>query len=413
MKTLNNLEFLKTLTPAQIGALGVIRRLGGCSRQEIGNAFNWSPPSVSKVLKPIQDTGLLRTEALARPDRGRRHGRIFLNPDGFCAVGVNVGFSWLSAALINLGGQVLARRPPVLITQLSPEQIVQLMHQECEALSSAHPELTVAGLGVAFAGVTKHPDDLSRNIPNTLPWQHVPLATLLNPPKGFTLAVNNDSVAALLAEMRYGCVVGCRNGLLLYMDEGVSMGIISNGRIHLGHNRESGEFGHIGIIKDGPFCYCGGRGCLESVASAWAMLREIQSLIDRGVYIDVSGLADGRPLSLEDISLAAQKGVTIARNLLSRSGELMGGLLATVINIFDPEKVVLAGKLSDEEHHSHLVRSLRETCSNQIMSLRSAPMVLEESPLSSDASLIGAGALVFEKLLPAYPIQLDQNREVE
>ena len=104
-------EFLKTLNPSQSHATGLVRRFGQCSRQEIGDAFQWRSPAVSKVIKPLLDAGLLQSEAIARPDRGRPHDRIEMNPDFLYAIGVSLGFTRLSLALIDLGGRIIAPQP--------------------------------------------------------------------------------------------------------------------------------------------------------------------------------------------------------------------------------------------------------------------------------------------------------------
>ena len=198
--------------------------------------------------------------------------------------------------------------------------------------------------------------------------------------------MQNDKIAALLAELRYGRALRQRDALLLYLDEGISLGLLSNGRIHQGHNRLCGEFGHINVNRDGPFCYCGSRGCLESVASTWAMIREMRSMIDGGVNVGVEDLVEGRPIGLETISAAAQQGVVLARNLLGRAGDLIGGLLTTVANIFDPEKIILAGKLSQTREHPHLIQHLRDAFHESLHDSQSLPIALEPSLLENRTS---------------------------
>ena len=242
---------LKNISEAQLNALGFIRRLSYCSRSEIGKYFGWGPPSVSKILKPMINRGILLSESMLDPRHQRRQACLKLNPDLVCAIGVDLGFSNFSLALVNLGGSIIERSPVFPMLNRKPETILEAIQSEIARFSEQFGDRIIIGTGIAFAGLVNNRNDVTRSFPDTQPWLHVPITDLLA--KGYKgiIDIQNDTVAGLLGELRYGNALNCHNILSLGMVEGIGLGLLSNGRIHCGHNGNSGEFGHICVINDG------------------------------------------------------------------------------------------------------------------------------------------------------------------
>lgn len=396
---------MEQVSPLQHQALGLIRKRGGCTRREIGGFFGWGPASVSKLLKPMLDQGLLVEHSLFAPGAGRVQSFLKLNPDLACAIGVDIGFSSVSIALVNLGGLVIDRLDLLPINQSTPEEILAAVRGMIRSLRRKHPGQWILGTGVSFAGVVPGDGHATRKFPSTLPWKDVPIRTLLQQDGGGAVEVYNDTVAGLLAEARHGRALGSRDVIYLNMMEGISIGLLASDQIVLGHNRDSGEFGHICVLPDGPYCHCGGSGCLESVSSTWAILNQVKELMANGVNTGLEHVA-GADLKLEMISQVAQDGGSFARNILAKAGKMIGGLLAVVANVMDPEKVILGGILSQGGVHPTLIENVKSSLLEGLYASRSAVPEIEPSAFGLDASLIGAAAMVFEHHLPAHPPQL-------
>lgn len=406
------LAFLRQLTPMQRATLGVVRRLRTCSRQEIGEFFGWTAPSVSKVIKPLLDTGLLEPEMLTSPVPGRPRSRLHMPTGRLHAIGVSLGFTSLTMGVVDLGGEIIGEPVTRPLMGLTPEGVIALIDAEARTLMDGGLEPAPVGIGVSFAGLTRGENDLTRAFPETATWQHVPFARIFATHSTMPLVVENDTFAGLLGELRYGRAVGVRDALYLYLDEGLNLGVLSNGRIHQGSSQMCGEFGHIKVLPNGPFCHCGDVGCLESVASSWAIIRELQQRIRQGVHAGGEGFARGEPITLELVSRAAGEGTQLARNLLARSGELIGGLLATVANVLDPEKVIVGGRYSCEGEHPLLIQSIREAFAGNLHYSRSVTIPIECTMHGAESKLVGAAALVFEQAIPAFPAQY-RCKEVE
>ena len=249
------------------------------------------------------------------------------------------------------------------------------------------------------------PNDVVSSFPGMEPWNHVPVAKILEEDFKGIVEVCSDSLAGLIAELRFGNALQERNILYLTMIEGLALGVLSNGKINWGNNRYSGEFGHICINPEGPFCFCGRNGCLETVASSWAIVKQVQALLDEGVQ---SSLRQEKTLDLETISRSAQHGEHLPKNILARAGQAIGNLLAMVSNIMDPGKIILAGRLSQDEKHPTLISELRDSFKRGILS-RPRPIELINSKFYLDASLIGAAAFVFERIIPGFPANMLPN----
>lgn len=397
-----NRELMEKVSTLQLQALGLIRKRGYCSRREIGEFFHLGPASISKLLKPLIEQGILLEESFLAPGNSRIQAFLKLDPNLVYALGVDIGFSFVSVGLVDLGGTIVERLELIPIDRLSPEKLLRVICEKLGDLRKKHREKWISGTGISFAGVALNHDRATRKFPNTLPWDDVPIRHLVQKEGGENVEVRNDTIAGLMAELRYGKALHCRDVIYLNMVEGISVGLLASNQVVLGYHRDSGEFGHICVIPDGPYCHCGGSGCLESVASSWAILKQVKELMANGVNTGLEAVAI-EELSLEKISQVALEGGSFARNILTKAGRMIGGLLAMVTNVMDPEKVILGGILSLENIHPTLIENIKISLQEGLYVSRPGPIQIESSAFGLDSSLIGAGALVFEKLIPSHP----------
>jgi glucokinase len=200
------------------------------------------------------------------------------------------------------------------------------------------------GVGIASPG----PVDVSRGVVSEAPqlpgWKDVPLAELMGGRLGVPVIVENDATAAAIGENRYGAGRGSRYMIYITVSTGVGGGIIIDGNVYHGASGAAGELGHIIIDIDGPPCGCGGRGCLESLASGTAIARKGREAVERGEAPVLARLAEEEGgITARLMFRAAQEGDEVSRRIFREAGHYLGAALASYVNIFNPEVILIGG----------------------------------------------------------------------
>jgi transcriptional regulator of PTS gene len=399
-------ENLQNELPIHRKVLGLIRRRGFVTRQDVAQYFGWLQPSTSKVIKSLTDKKLISIQAMRRDEADRRRDYLCINPELGHAFGVELDGLRYRIALYRIDGEIIDQSDFYSIKGMPPEQTLREVAEKVLQMQKVHKNLKVLGMGMAYMEVHNDPDDPSKPVSETEQWLNVPIQQILESHTGLPVSVIDDLSACLLAELRYGHALDRRNIFYLSMKGGIGLGLLSNGRVHRGHNNDSGEFGHICIDPDGDYCHCGGRGCLETVASSWAIIRQVRDLMEKGIAPMLSRKFQEQAITLELISQQADEGVVLAENIMEKAGETIGNLLSMFANCLDPELNILSGILSHEENHRILVSSLKRAFHKGLYPSRRSEVSILPTKLGTHASLVGSAAAVFEALMPSYPIQL-------
>ena len=208
----------------------------------------------------------------------------------------------------------------------------------------------------------------------------------------------NDAKSACLAEFRFGQANQKKNVLVISMDWGVGLGIIIDGKMHHGTSGFAGEFGHIPLIEDGLLCHCGKRGCLETEASGMALSRKVREGLEAGESSILGQFSkkDLEQMEPEKIIAAANKGDQFAINLLSEIGKNLGKGLAVLIQIFNPELIILEGKFSEAKQF--ITIPIQQSINTYCMAQLREKTQVSLSDLGQDSVLLGAVAAVMENI---------------
>jgi glucokinase len=209
---------------------------------------------------------------------------------------------------------------------------------------------------------------------------------------GLSVCVENDVHCAALAALRYGVGRSLTHFVYVHVGHGIAAGIIIGGEVYTGATGNAGEFGHIPVEKDGPICYCGSRGCLESVAGAPAIVDSVRSALAKGVH---SSLVGGE-VTLANILLAADGGDRLAATVLERAAGYIGDAVGGLVNLLNPQAVVLGGLLAMPG--GVFLSTLEKSLLSRVMPLLQDSVVIRASELGSDAAALGAAGLVFERM---------------
>lgn len=219
---------------------------------------------------------------------------------------------------------------------------------------------------------------------------------------GKPVFIQNDAKSATLAEYRFGLAHGRRDVLVLSIDWGMGMGIIMDGKLRTGTSGFSGEFGHIPLVEEGELCYCGKRGCLETVASGRAIVRVAKEGMLAGQRTLLSQLPgpETEHLTLEQVVEAANRGDQFAINILAEAGTALGKGIAILIQLFNPELIILGGKIAEAK--SLLLPAVQQAINTYCMTQLREKTSIEVSELGQNAVILGSVATVMENIFESY-----------
>ncbi len=383
-------------TPSQLRrhnmgvVLELLHRDGPASRSELGTATGLTRSTIADLVQDLVACGVAVESGSARPTGpGRPSAVVRARPEGAVALAVEVAVESIAVATVGLGGEVLAtERVESAVDALAPAEVVDRVAAMAGPLLAQHAEGPV-GVGVAVPGLVRRRDGFVHVAPN-LGWQEVALASMLGRALGpgdrpLPVQVANEADLGALGELRRGAGRGVGTMVYVSGDVGIGAGLVIDGRAMLGATGYAGEAGHMLVDPGGRDCRCGARGCWETVAGEEALLR-------------AAGIDDApgaRALALLRDRL--RSGDPQAEHAVGVVGHWVGVGLGNLVNLLNPEVVVLGGHL--QQLHEHLRPSLETALAARALAQpRSAAHVVPGTQ-GRQAQLHGAAELVLAGVL--------------
>jgi glucokinase len=261
-------------------------------------------------------------------------------------VGVDVGGT-KTAVLVSLEAPtVLDRIEFPTKPAKGPEPALALIKVGIRDLLSKH-RLTTSAIGVSCGGPLDHVRGVIQAPPNLSTWVDVPIKAILEGEFGVPCRVENDANAGAVAEHRFGAGQGCRNMVFLTMGTGLGAGIITDGRLYHGTNDFAGEIGHVRLTRSGPVGYHKA-GSVEGWASGGGMVQVARKAVEAAIKrkeptMLAEQLQQDKPITARDVALAGRKGDLVAARILRSTGKRLGEVLAILVDILNPERIVIGG----------------------------------------------------------------------
>ena len=385
----------RELSPSQQRVALCLRRHGPMTREQLGQHLNWPASSVSREASPL----LARKILFSDPPGTRRRNALLSNAGnlGF-AIGVEIGFENVRAAIVDFNGRLVG-----LVKEYKPDnktadaflRCVQKTIRELIVLPEGKGAL---GIGIGFADrASWNPvQEFSRERPANS--ASIPLLVeSIQSSFDYPVLSRGDAACAALGEARTGRLRGIGNGLFLLYEEGIGLGIIAGGQVVFGRWNDAGEIGHI-PIDDGDYCSCGNVGCLETIAAEWALRRKAKQIVDTGGHVGFRRAASAKP-GVDELCAMARTGDPLASNMVIKAARAIGRALAISATLFDPEKIVLGGKLAACETYEPLISTTRDTFQSLTAHRTPQPIKIETSSLQQYATVLGSAELVFNEML--------------
>ncbi len=313
------------------------------------------------------------------------------------AIGIDVGGTKIKAGLVNQAGEILQRYTTTAHSEQQPEVVIDAIEQAYQAVivagDIAPTEIEAVGLG--FPGNTDGPAGIVLVSSNLPAWDHYPLRDTVSTRIGLPVVLDNDTNLGAVGEHRYGAGRDTHNMVYVTFSTGLGIGIIINKQLYVGHTGTAGELGHVVTDIGGPPCSCGKDGCVMAYASGVGISRLAYDRIEAGANTLLKEMmpAAGRRFSGEQLSEAANQGDDIAREILATAGYYCGVGLSMIIQILNPEMIVIGGGLSriGPLVMEPATAAMREHTQPQMWdSVQVVPW-----QLGDDLGIIGAAAKVF------------------
>jgi glucokinase len=309
------------------------------------------------------------------------------------AIGVDLGGTKVEVAHVDAAGRVRQRlRRPTDIAD-GPSAIVAEIEAAVRDLRR-EADTPPAGVGVGVAGQIELGSGVVRFAPN-LDWRDVPLRAELSQALGLPVTVTNDVRAAAWGEWLHGAGRECDDLVCLFVGTGIGGGVVSGGQMLAGCSNAAGELGHITVDLHGPVCHCGNRGCLEALASGWAIARQAQEAIaaDPAAGAFLLRMADRKPenVTAKLVAQAAQANDTLARQLVEREAQALAAGAVGLINAFNPCRLILGGGVI--EGLPDLVARVDQGVRQRALAAATASLQVVQAQLHNDAGVVGAAAL--------------------
>ncbi len=305
-------------------------------------------------------------------------------------IGLDLGGTFLKYALGTPDGSLLYKSKTPSQASESRELVFQVLFTVIEELLNRAESLNrqVRAIGIGSPGAVDYEQGRLRGAtPNIVNWGDADIRGPIEERYDIPLWADNDANVMALAEARVGAAKGCKNIVALTLGTGIGGGILINNQLYRGTHFSGSEIGHMTIRFDGPACNCGNFGCIETYASAPAMVRN---------YLQKTGSHSDTSVTTIDIFTRAAQGEPEALETVQETSKYLGVALANIANIFNPEVIVLGGGVADtgDDYLQSVDREMR---------LRALPASVEglrvvRAQLGNDAGVVGAISLAVDAM---------------
>ncbi len=377
----------------------VLRRIyldRSVSRQELSELSGLSSATVTNVVAELLQEGIVIESGIEASQGGRPRSILTINPSHGYFLGVEIGETLTRIELFDLTLRKLgAAAYPLALDENQPEQVVQHIHLGVKALLAEAGVMLekVIGLGVSVGGVVERAEQVSAYIAGW-GWRNVPLVTLLEEHLHMPIYLDNAAKVMAQAESLFGAGQGYEHVAVLLVATGIGAGIIADGSLYRGAINSAGEWGHTCIELDGRLCRCGSHGCLEAYAGAPGIIASLREVAPQSSLLQ----SKDQERTLAAIVDAARNGDLAATRVLKDTAHYLGAGIANLINLFNPQLVLLGGWAGLQLSES-ILPELRRIVERYALKQPFSATRIDLSQLGQDAVAMGAAALVLEQFL--------------
>ncbi len=340
-------------------------------------------PTLNPLVLDLVNQEILDAGEKGESIGGRKPVLYQLNDKAFQVLCVEVDRFSVSISVLGNNGKVIT---PQITYSLEiakeankMEDLVDVIQQYLSQYKNLE---NITGIGISMPGLVNFRDSSNR----TFYVGGENICEYIEEKFGKFTTVLNDVKSITMSEMVLGTVGDKKNALVILMDWGIGLGMVVDGSVYMGNDGYSGEMGHMVFVEDGDLCYCGKKGCLETIASGVFLVNQAKNDIRNGMSTLLTQFEDLKHLSPQNIIEVALAGDQYAIDLISELGENLGKAISYLIQILNPESVVLSGKFAkagelitipiQRSLNSNTMGALRKSCKIELSTLKESSLAI-------------------------------------
>jgi predicted NBD/HSP70 family sugar kinase len=365
--------------------VGVLRDRGRVSQADIARVTGLSRTTVHTLVSELKDSGVLHEAETGVPDfrGGRPAVMLRLRDSSLAVVGIDFGHSHVGVAVADIGHNVLAeRRCDLDVSHDARAALDAAARMVDEVLTEAQVERkSLMGAGIGIPGPVDRTSGTAGSATILPGWIGVRIGDEMHDRLGVPVEIENDANLGALAELTWGVGRECSNFVYIKVATGIGAGLVIDGKLLRGATGTAGEIGHTTIDESGALCYCGNRGCLETVASGPAIIQLV-------------GPLTGEAPTLARIVKLAVDGELRCHRAISDAGHEIGVAIASLCNLINPERVIVGGLLS--RTGEVLLHPMRESIRRHAVQAAAEKLDVVPALFVERAELLGSLALALQ-----------------
>lgn len=310
-------------------------------------------------------------------------------------IGVDIGGTNIKIALVDFDGKIIYSNTTPTRAEMGYEAGVNNIKQAIKELmqETGADNKTIEAIGFGLPGQIDYKEGIVKNLPNIPGWINIPLAKIIEDEFSIATRLDNDVRCAALGELNFGAGKDCQNLICITVGTGIGSGIVLNGKLVRGASNAAGEIGHIKMdMTGGPLCGCGDYGCFEAYASGPAIVTMAKEYISGGKSAKYKEMATDGIITPYVVAQAALQGDAVSIQIFKQMGKIIGIGLSSVINLLNPEKIIIGGGVADAG--DILLEPIRKTILDRAMPIQAAAVEVVPAQLANTAGVIGASLLI-------------------
>lgn len=385
-------EQMKTYNQKLI--LRLLKEHDTLSKAQLSEFSQLTIPAVTGFINTLYENKLIEEVGTTKTSRGRFPSLFRLRTDAIHVLAVTIATSHVKAAILDLNGTIKKIYQTSLPPHSAPEQAmvyVRKLIEQCD-----HESYQILGLGIGVHGIVDT-DEGVLVFPPQLQWRSYPIIEELNKYFPYPILVDNDCNAMVLAERWFGCAKEGQTSVSLNVDYGIGAGIYMNSMVFRGSHHAAGQIGHTTIEENGPTCPCGNDGCLEMFASEPSILRALTTEVTSGatsIAKDIAGDIDSiRVTHLYEAAILNDK---LSNSLISKAGMLTGKGVSGLINILNPDRIILTGGILRSE--DTFFEPFKKAILDHSIESNTKHLEVLKSDLGEHIDIMGAASLWIDQL---------------
>ena len=364
---------------------------------DLGKELNFSVPTVTKMVGELIEDGIVMDFGKMETPGGRRPNIYGLNQSSGYFIGVDISQKRVHIGLINFKGDLIDEQMDISFEEAHPHERFERLCEIIEDFMShtVVPKDKILSIGINISGRVNPQTGHSYSF---FYFDERPLTEMFEEKLGIDVSIDNDSRAMAYGEYIKGRVQAEKNIIYVNVGWGLGLGIIVNGQLYYGKSGFSGEFGHITAFENEILCHCGKKGCLETEASGSALYRKFLEKLHNGQSSLLTQQKENEDeITLNDIIDVALQEDILAIELIEEVGNTLGKHVAGLINLFNPELVIIGGTLANAG--DYLILPLRSAIKKYSLNLVNKDSSITVSKLGDKAGLLGASLLARSKFI--------------